>query len=301
MSQPERVDTHERASTRATIELERERPRVIQARIIALHLTCLTLAPTHLPSPALLSLTALVYALQMFGMEAGYHRYFSHRAYQTSRTFQLLLALVAMSSGQRGVLSWAATHRRHHKRSDSLDDPHSPVVRGVWYAYFAWIWDDRNLNPPSAQVQDLLAYPELVWLNYHHAKLTYALMGALYLIGEHTTLLGAPGQGLSLLLWGGLAPSLLVLHATMWVNAFAHRRLKEGAPPPEPHSGDSSRNLLWLALITFGAGWHRNHHAYMSAARAGRGWRQPDVSYMLLKLLAKLRVVWGLRGFPKGF
>jgi len=270
--------------------LERERPWLIKLRLLGFHLGCL-LALIYPPDQQLLWISSAVYLIQMFGMEVGYHRYFSHRSFKTSRLFQLALALMAMSAGQRGVISWAATHRVHHKRSDTLLDPHSPVARSTWYAYFAWIWDERNLNPSPTLARDLIKTPELLALNRHHALYVYALLLGLYLTGERTALLGATGRGLELLIWGGLIPTLLSLHATMWVNAFAHR----AGASAEDERADSSRNVWWIALVTLGAGWHRNHHRYPYLARAGLLWWQLDLSYLMLRLLQRLGLIWELR------
>lgn len=243
----------------------------------------LLLVPLCPPTPGLLALLCGVYAAQMFAIEAGYHRYFTHRAFQTSRGAQLLLGALAASSGQRGPLTWAANHRHHHKRSDQEGDPHSPLVHSWWHAHAGWIWGPESCQPPAAWVRDWLKAPELLLLNRYHYLAPYALFFAMWGAG-----------GLAAAVWGAILPTLLSLHMTLLVNSVAHGR--RGAAPFE--AGDHSRNVWWLGVLSFGAGWHNNHHAYESAARAGIGWRQVDVSYWGLWVLARLGVVWGLREFP---
>lgn len=267
----------------------------IQLRLTATHLLTLYTLIYHPPTPRLIALALCTYSLQMFGMEAGYHRYFSHRAFKTTRLFQALLACAAMSSGQRGVITWAANHRRHHQTADTPADPHSPVARSWWYAHVGWLWDERNKDPSGDNVKDWLRYPELVFLNRHHYLVTYSLIAVLFALGEWSRVLGAEGRGIESVLWGFVVPTMAVMHLSMLVNSVAHGRW--GRAPFE--SGDQSRNLWWLGVLTFGTGWHNNHHAYPSAARAGLRWWEVDIAYYLLRALAALGVVWGLREFPE--
>ena len=174
-------------------------------------------------------------------------------------------------------------HRRHHKESDGLADPHSPVRRGFWYAHAGWIFDRSVADPrDESNVQDLLRYPELRWVDRHEwvALVAYAL--GCFAIG-----------GVSGLVWGFVVSTVAVLHATMLINSLAHvwgsRRYA---------TGDESRNNPVLALLTLGEGWHNNHHFYMSSARQGFFWWEIDASYYTLKILSWLRVVWDLREPP---
>ena len=272
--------------------LERDTPRDVWARFWLVHLG-LPLLPLSAPTPRLVALMCAVYALQMFGIEGGYHRYFSHRSFKTSRPARLILALLATSSGQRGPLTWAANHRRHHKLSDRPGDPHSPIVHSWWHAHAGWIWGDESCNPSAEWVRDWLKSPELLLLNRYHYLVPYALFFFMFWLGERGDLLG-PTTGLDGVVWGVVVPTLLSLHLTLLVNSLAHGR--RGAAPFA--SGDHSRNIWWLGVLNFGPGWHNNHHAYESAARAGLWWWQVDVSYWILWVLARLGVVWDLRDFP---
>ena len=245
------------------------------------HVVCLAAIWTGVQGPDL-AIAAGLYALRMFAVTAGYHRYFSHRAFKTSRAFQFVLALVAQSSAQRGVLWWAANHRHHHRHSDTGDDTHSPVRDGFWHAHLGWFFTERHSRTDLAAVRDLARYPELRWLD-RHPYLPAVLAGFVvwWLAGWSGLVVG--------FFWSTVA----VWHATFSINSLAHvvgrRRYV---------TGDQSRNNWWLALLTFGEGWHNNHHHYQSAARQGFRWYEFDVSFYVLKALAAAGLVWELRDPP---
>lgn len=221
----------------------------------------------------------ILYVTRMFGVTAGYHRYFSHRSYKTSRVFQLLLALLAMSSAQRGVLWWAAHHRHHHRFSDTPWDVHSPIRGGFWHAHVLWILDANNDPTDLSRVRDLVRFPELLWLNRFWYVPPVVLGAAV-----------AFTLGWSGLLIGFALSTVLVWHGTFAVNSLAHvfgRRRYE--------TEDTSRNSWILALVTLGEGWHNNHHHHMSSARAGFLWWEVDVTYYILRALATIGVVWDIR------
>jgi stearoyl-CoA desaturase (delta-9 desaturase) len=235
------------------------------------------------PTRAALVLALGGYLLRMWAVTAGYHRYFAHRSYKTSRAFQLVLAVMGCTTMQNGPLWWASVHRRHHKHSDAAGDPHSPVERGFWYAHIGWVFDRTVPRPyDESNVRDLLSYPELRWLDRHDwvPLLGYAV--ACFAIG------GVPG-----LVWGFVVGTLAVFHATLLINSLAHtwgsRRYA---------TDDDSRNSAVLALLTLGEGWHNNHHHYMCSARQGFFWWEVDVSYYVLRVLALLGVVRDLREPP---
>jgi hypothetical protein len=152
------------------------------------------------------------YTLRMWAITAGYHRYFAHRSYRTSRAFQLLLAPLGATAIQNGPIWWASVHRRHHKHSDSHGDPHSPVFRGFWYAHLGWNFDiEQPPRDERSNVVDLMRYPEIRFVDRHDwlFALVYAL-GCLA-IG------GWPG-----VVWGFVVSTVAVFHATLLVNSLAH-------------------------------------------------------------------------------
>jgi stearoyl-CoA desaturase (delta-9 desaturase) len=224
-----------------------------------------------------------LYYLRMFGITAGYHRYFSHRSYKTSRLFQLLLALLGTSATQKGVLWWAAHHRDHHKYSDLPEDIHSPVQRGLWWSHVGWILSSRYDRTKTERIQDFAKYPELRWLNRWYVLPPIALGFGLWLAG-----------GWGLLVWGYFISTTLLYHGTFTINSLSHmfgRRRYQ--------TTDDSRNNWALALITMGEGWHNNHHYYQSSANQGFFWWEVDMSYYLLRLLSYLGLVWDLRTPPR--
>lgn len=224
-----------------------------------------------------------LYYLRMFGVTAGYHRYFSHRSYKTSRAFQLLLACLALSSAQKGVLWWAAHHRRHHRESDLPEDVHSPVQRGLWWAHVGWVLAPESNAVDLARVADLARYPELLWLERWHFVPPAALAVGLFLWG-----------GLPALIWGFFVSTTLLWHGTFTINSLAHVFGSRRYATP-----DNSRNNWLLALLTLGEGWHNNHHHYRPAANQGFFWWEFDPTFYALKGLAVLRLIWDIRTPPR--
>jgi stearoyl-CoA desaturase (delta-9 desaturase) len=220
--------------------------------------------------------------VRVWGVTAGYHRYFAHRAYKTSRAFQLLLAVLAQSSSQKGVLWWAAHHRVHHKHSDEPGDVHSPVQKGFLYAHLGWLFDDTT-ETRWDKIRDFAKYPELRWLNRYWVVPPAVLAVSCFLIA------GWPG-----LFIGFFASTVLLWHNTFLINSLTHvwgRKRFDTA--------DQSRNNMLTALLTLGEGWHNNHHHYPSACRNGFYWWEIDATYYVLKMLSWIGVVWDIRGVPE--
>ena len=249
---------------------------------LLIHVACLAAFWTGLTWRAL-ALAVLLYLVRIFAIGAGYHRYFAHRAFRTTRALQVCLAFLAQTSAQRGVLWWAAKHRQHHRCSDTADDVHSPVQRGFLYAHVGWIFVPRNDATDLAAVRDLAGFPELVWLD-RHPYLPAALLaaGAWWIAG-----------------WPGLAvgfcwSTVAVWHATFSINSLAHVVGRQRYV-----TGDASRNNWLLALLTMGEGWHNNHHAYQASVRQGFRWWEYDPTYYALRVLSWLGLVWDLHVPPK--
>ncbi len=261
---------------------------------VAMHLACLAVFRVGVSATALATALAL-YALRMFAITGFYHRYFSHRAFKTSRAGQLLFALLGAAAAQRGPLWWAAHHRHHHAHADRPDDVHSPRQRGFLWSHVGWFLSRRHFAPDLARVRDLQRYPELRWLDRFDILVPVAL--ALAVFGAGALLeRGAPALGTDrwqLLVWGFFVSTVLCYHATYTINSlahvFGHRRYA---------TLDDSRNNAWLALLTFGEGWHNNHHHYPNAARQGFYWWEVDLTYYGLRLLAALGLIWDLKPVP---
>jgi stearoyl-CoA desaturase (Delta-9 desaturase) len=225
-------------------------------------------------------LMLVMYAVRMFGITAGYHRYFSHRSYKLGRGWQFLMAFLAETSGQKGILWWAAHHRVHHRHADQDPDIHSPLKRGFWWAHVGWVLSNEYDRYDSALIRDFGKFPELRWLDEHYIVPPVVLAAVLLLSG-----------GLGAFVWGFVVSTVLLFHGTFTINSVAHlwgsRRFD---------TADDSRNNFVLAIITLGEGWHNNHHKFMYACQQGLRWWEVDVTYYALKMLNWLGIARDLRG-----
>lgn len=257
-------------------------PLVRMIPFAAVHLICFAAFWTGIRwSDAALCLS--LYYIRMFWVTAGYHRYFSHRSFKTSRAFQFLLAFLAMTSSQKGVLWWAAHHRAHHQYSDTELDIHSPKQRGFFWSHVGWIISDAFDATEYHRIRDFAKFRELRWLNRWPLVPPIALAVSLFLIG-----------GWRALLYGFFISTVLLWHGSFTVNSLAHVFGKR-----RYETTDTSRNSLLLALITMGEGWHNNHHRYMASARQGFFWWEIDCTYYVLKVLSWFGIVWELRSPPR--
>ena len=229
------------------------------------------------------ALAVALYYVRMFGVTAGYHRYFSHRSFRTGRVMQFLFALLATSSAQKGVLWWASHHRVHHKLSDKPGDVHSVLMDGFWWSHVGWIMSSKYENTERDKVRDLEKFPELVWLETWHLVPPTILGVSLYLIG-----------GWHAFVWGLLVSTVMLWHGTFTINSLTHvfgrRRYV---------TTDNSRNSLILALVTMGEGWHNNHHYYQRSVRQGFYWWEIDMTFYILKVMQALGLVWDLHAPPR--
>ena len=249
---------------------------------LGMHAMCLGVLWVGFSWPACWTMLAL-YAVRMFAITGFYHRYFAHKAFKTSRVAQFAFALLGAASVQRGPLWWAAHHRHHHRHADTEHDPHSPVRRGFLWSHVGWFLTRRGFATDLSRIPDLARFPELRLLDRFDVLVPIALATALFLIG-----------GAHLLIWGFFVSTVVLFHATVTINSLAHRYGRRRYP-----TRDDSRNNVWLALLTFGEGWHNNHHHYPGSARQGFYWWEVDVTWYVLKLLSWLRVVWDLKPVPR--
>jgi stearoyl-CoA desaturase (delta-9 desaturase) len=237
-----------------------------------------------------------MYAIRMFGITGGYHRYFSHRSYKTSRVFQFLLGFLGCSAAQTGPLWWAAHHRHHHRYSDTEHDTHSPIIHSLFWGHVGWIFSENNFETNYKAVKDLTKYPELVFLNkyYHIAPVMTGV--AIWLLGMwmETALPQLGTNRWQMLAWGFLFSTVILYHGTFCINSFAHLIGRRRFP-----TSDHSKNSFLLAIITLGEGWHNNHHYYQAAAAQGLHWWELDISYYVLKFLSFFGIVWDLKTYPE--
>jgi len=217
-----------------------------------------------------------------FGISLGYHRLHTHRGFKTSRAFEYFLAICGTLTLEGGPIFWVATHRKHHQLSDQDGDPHSPREGGFW-AHVGWIlFGDTHHNNTELMgryAPDLNRDRFYRWLNsYHWVPLT--TLGVILLVAG----------GWSMVLWGIFLRVVVGLHGTWLVNSATHmwgtRRFE---------TRDDSRNSWWVALLTFGEGWHNNHHAHPVSARHGLAWYEFDISWITLKFFSAIGVVSDLK------
>lgn len=259
-----------------------------------LHLLCFSVFWVGISPVAFVVFLSMLY-LRVFALTAFYHRYFSHKAFQTSRVVQFLGGFLGCTAAQRGPVWWAAHHRHHHRRSDQPGDVHSPRQHGFWWSHLWWFLTYENAQTDERVVKDWLKFPELQWLERLHIVPAILLAVAMYGLGWvlHQTMPGLGTGPWQLLVWGFLMSTIALYHITYFVNSLAH---VIGTQRFE--TGDDSRNNLLIALLTWGEGWHNNHHYYQGSARQGFYWWEIDVTYLVLKFLSLFGIVWNLKPVP---
>jgi stearoyl-CoA desaturase (delta-9 desaturase) len=236
-----------------------------------------------------------LYGVRMFAVTGFYHRYFSHRAFRTSRAFQLVLAVMGATAVQRGPLWWASHHRHHHAYSDNHKDSHSPLQHGFFWSHIGWFLASRNFSTQTHRVKELSAFVELRLLDRFDSVIPILLGVGIYAFGDWLAIAHPDfgTNGMQLFIWGFVISTVVLYHATFTVNSLAHvwgnRRYA---------TKDQSRNNLLIALLTLGEGWHNNHHHYPASASQGFYWWEIDLTYYGLKALSALGLIWDLRTVP---
>lgn len=239
------------------------------------------------------------YAITALGITAGFHRYFTHKSFETYTPVKLFLGISGCMAAQGPIIYWSAIHRRHHQHSDQENDPHSPHttgesiwehIQGFWHAHVGWM-----LNHDSTDwiriVRDLVRDRWVMWMNRNYflwlllSLLLPAALGGLLTWSWFGALTG--------FIWGGLVRIFLVHHTTWSINSICHLF---GSKPF--NTGDESRNNFLCALFAFGEGWHNNHHAFPSSVRHGLYWWQIDTTFILIWMLEKVGLAWNLK-YPK--
>lgn len=230
---------------------------------------------------SLLLVLLVTYVARVFALTAFYHRFFSHRAFKTSRVVQFIFAFIGTTATQRGPLWWAAHHRHHHKHTDKALDRHSPHVHSFLWSHCGWFLAAENFKTDLTNIKDLYKYPELRFLDRYDVVPPIMLSALLYWFG-----------GWPYVVWGYFLSTVLIYHVTFAVNSIGHTVGTQSFNTP-----DHSKNNWLLAIFAFGEGWHNNHHHCPSSARQGRTVWQLDISYLILKIMEKCKLVWDLREF----
>lgn len=236
------------------------------------------------------------YVIRGMALTGFYHRYFSHKAFATSRWFQFVWAFIGCAAAQRGPIWWAAHHRDHHSYSDKPPDVHSPHQHHFLWSHMGWFMTTENAAVREKRVPDLLKFPELVFIDRHFwiAVVTWGAgcwgLGALLQRWFPTSGI----TGAQMFVWAFVVATVFLYHVTYCINSLAHvlgsRRFI---------TTDQSRNNFVLALFAFGEGWHNNHHYYPASARNGFYWWEVDVTYYMIWAFSKLGLVWDVKPVPE--
>jgi stearoyl-CoA desaturase (delta-9 desaturase) len=248
--------------------------------------------------PLELSLLVGMYVITILGVTLGYHRMYTHRAFEASRAFRAVIAVLGGMAVEGSLITWVADHRKHHAFTDREGDPHSPhlsgpgfkgAVKGLWHAHIGWLFEtvgdaDRERFAPDLVKDRMLVVVDKLFLVW--ASLGFAIPFALgWVVG------GGLGTALTAVLWGGLVRVFLLHHVTWSINSVCHffgRRRFSVA--------DESTNVFWLAPLSMGEAWHHNHHAFPTSAYHGlRLWeRASDPTGLLITLFEKVGLVWNV-------
>jgi stearoyl-CoA desaturase (Delta-9 desaturase) len=242
-----------------------------------------------------LAVFAIMYLLTGLGVTIGLHRLFTHRSFKTSRALRFLFAVLGSAAIEGPVISWVADHRKHHAFSDREGDPHSPHVdhgngvkgalRGLLHAHVGWLFVHTARGHRERYAPDLLADPVVSFVD--STFFLWAVGGLLAAFGLGYLIGGTLTAALTGLLWGGAVRMLVVHHVTYSINSLCHFFGRSAF-----ETGDYSRNLAWLAPFSLGESWHNNHHAFPTSAYHGFGWRQLDLSALVIRAMARLGLCW---------
>ncbi|HUY31038.1 MAG TPA: fatty acid desaturase [Acidimicrobiales bacterium] len=247
--------------------------------------------------PLDLVLFLVLYVLTGLGITVGYHRFFTHRSFDAGPVVKVALAILGAMTLQGPVTQWVTDHRKHHARSDRDGDPHSPhlsgdglvgTARGLWHAHVGWMFTTKGMERGAAYGRDLVEDPTIQLIDRLYLVWVALSVGLPFLVGFAVT--GSVARGVEALVWAGLVRIFAFEHATFAVNSICHtfgRRTFEAR--------DQSRNNWFVAILTFGEGWHNNHHAFPRSARHGLHARQLDVSWIVIRTLERLGLARNLR------
>ena len=237
----------------------------------------------------------IMYVLTGLGVTVGFHRHLTHRSFKTSPALRGVLAVLGSVAIEGPVISWVADHRKHHTYSDQEGDPHSPHVghggglrgalRGLAHAHVGWLFIHTHRGARNRYARDLVNDPIVSFVD--RTFVVWALTGLVVAFGLGYAIGGTLDAALTGLLWGGAVRMLVVHHVTYSINSLCHFFGRQRFP-----TEDESRNLLWLAIPTFGESWHNNHHAFPTSAFHGMRRWEIDPSAIVIRTLEKLGLVW---------
>ena len=235
----------------------------------------------------------ILFVVRMFAITGFYHRYFAHKTFKTSRLMQFIFAFIGSTAAQRGPIWWASHHRRHHLNSDRHNDHHSPHTHHFLWSHMGWFLAKKNFLTDRKVVRDLIKFKELVLIDRFDWLPPVLLLLSLFVIGEYLSLTTGI-SGLNMVIWGFCVSTILVYHCTFAVNSIAHLWGTQ-----RYNTKEKSKNNFFVALLTFGEGWHNNHHHYPGSIRQGFYWWEVDLTYYALRFLSFLGIVYNLRTVSK--
>jgi stearoyl-CoA desaturase (Delta-9 desaturase) len=237
-----------------------------------------------------------MYGVTVIGITVGYHRLLTHRAFETTAPIRFLLAAAGSMANQGQVIQWCAVHRRHHQASDREGDPHSPhlfgsgivgLLRGMWHSHMGWLFEADPVGIERS-VRDLVEDRAICFID--RTFMGWVVLGLIIPGAIGFAVLHTWSGAFSCLLWGGLVRMFLMHHATFSINSVCHIW---GTRPFQ--STDESRNNPIFGIVSFGEGWHNNHHAFPTSARHGLRWWQLDISWLFIRTLEITGLAWHVR------
>jgi stearoyl-CoA desaturase (Delta-9 desaturase) len=247
--------------------------------------------------PLELGLMIGLYVITCLGVTLGYHRMFTHRAFESSRAFRVIVAVIGSMAVEGSVITWVADHRKHHAFTDHEGDPHSPHlsgpgfwggVKGLWHAHVGWLFESVGTAERERFASDLVKDRALRFVDRTFGLWVTVSLSIPLAIGW---IVGGFGTAVTCLLWGGLVRVFLLHHVTWSINSICHFFGRKRFD-----IDDESRNVFWLAPLSMGEAWHHNHHAFPTSAWHGlRPWEKlADPTGLLIAALEKLGIVWNV-------
>jgi len=244
------------------------------------------------------ALFAFLYTLTALGITVGFHRLFTHRAFKTTPALRGVLAVLGTMAIEGPVISWVADHRKHHVYSDRLGDPHRPHVdhgggwrgalQGLFHAHVGWLFDHQQRGARERFAPDLIADPVVSFVD--RTFILWSLVGLAIPFALGWLIAGTVGAGVEALVWAGVVRVMVLHHVTYSINSLCHFFGRRSY-----RTSDHSRNLWWLAMLSFGEGWHNNHHAFPTSAVHGLGRRQLDISGLVILGIERLGLAWDVQ------
>jgi stearoyl-CoA desaturase (delta-9 desaturase) len=268
-----------------------QKARTVAVAMIGAHLACLGALFTGV-SPVTLGVAIGAYIARAFGVTAGYHRLLAHASFRARRATQFALSLLGALATQGGPLWWVSHHRNHHRYTETPKDIHSPQQRGFWYSHMGWMMDKACFEGPATNVKELHRFPELKALQRFYPALILGQIAAFYALGAVIARFSPESgtSGAQMVVWGYFVSTVALWHATFSVNSVCHIWGRQSYD-----AGDSSTNNWAVAFFTLGEGWHNNHHKFAYSARHGLQWWQVDCTWLTLRLLEAVGLVWDLK------